>query len=91
MPAAAGRGTATRACRQITVRLGGNDFSYRIVIVSGRISCVIARKVMRLYITRNYVALRGWICFRGHSSVPWAASCAGGAPRVLVRAYLIAG
>ena len=45
---------------------------------------------MRVYIARK-AALRGWICFRGHSSDPWAASCARVSPRVLVRAYLIAG
>lgn len=89
-PAAASRQTGRLSCRQITVRLRGKDFSYRIVIASGRVTCDTARRVIRVYIAKQ-AALHGWICFRGHSRDPWSASCARVSPPVVVRAYLIAG
>jgi hypothetical protein len=80
----------TAACGSITARLGGNDYSYRIRIVSGTASCVTARSVLRGFIARS-VTPRRWFCSRGHSRDAWAASCARSAPRALVRALLIAG
>jgi len=89
-PAAARRTTASRACGQITVRLGGNDFSYRIVLESGRATCTTARSTLRTFIVRS-VTPRGWFCARGHSADKWAAACSRLSPRAVVRAYLIAG
>lgn len=89
---AAGRPSAqsAKACGSITVRLGGNDFSYRVKVVSERMACTTARSTMRGFIARK-VTPRGWFCTRGHSQDAWAASCARLSPRALVRAYLIAG
>lgn len=80
----------TSRCGSITVRLGGNDYSYRVKIASGPATCTAARSVLRGFIARA-VRPRGWFCTRGHSRDPWAASCARTSPRALVRAYLIAG
>ena len=78
------------ACGSITARLGGNDFSYRVRVVSGRVTCRNARLVLRGFIAHR-VTPRGWFCTRGHSRDPWAASCARLSPQAVVRAYLIAG
>jgi hypothetical protein len=88
---ASARPYAPRAqCGSITARLGGNDFSYRVRLVSGHVTCTRARTVIRVFIVRGS-APRGWFCSRGHSRDAWAASCARLSPRALVRAYLIAG
>jgi hypothetical protein len=89
-PAAAQPATPSRACGHITVRLAGNDYSYRIVLESGRATCTTARSTLRTFIVRS-VSPRGWFCARGHSADRWAAACARKTPRALVRAYLIAG
>ena len=89
-PAAAQRTAPARACGRITVLLGGNDFSYRIVLESGHATCTSARFTLRTFIVRS-VTPRGWFCARGHSADKWAAACARKSPRALVRAYLIAG
>ena len=81
---------SARACGSITARLGGNDFSYRIRVVSESVSCVAARRVMRTFITQA-TRPRAWFCARGHGSDRSAASCARLSPAALVRAYLIAG
>ena len=79
------------ACGTITARLGGNDFTYRVRVVSGRVTCRNARLVLRGFIA-HAVRPRGWFCTRGHSKDAWAASCARvAAPRATVRAYLVAG
>jgi hypothetical protein len=85
-PAAAQPATPSRACDRITVRLAGNDYSYRIVLESGHAT----RSTLRTFIVRS-VSPRGWFCARGHSADRWAAACARKTPRALVRAYLIAG
>jgi hypothetical protein len=77
-------------CGSITARLGGNDFTYRVRVVSGHAACIRARTVMRVFIVHASTP-RGWLCSRGHSRDAWAASCARLTPRALVRAYLIAG
>jgi sarcosine oxidase gamma subunit len=89
-PAAAQQSARSRACGHITVRLGGNDFSYRIVLESGRATCTTARSTLRTFIVRA-VAPGDWYCARGHGADRWAAACARKSPRALVRAYLIAG
>lgn len=85
-PAAA----SARSCGSITLRLGGNDFSYRVRVVSGKVTCDAARRVTRVFILRA-TRPRGWFCTRGHGGDRWAASCARLSPAALVRAYLIAG
>jgi len=80
-----------RACGSITVRLGGNDYSYRVKEFLGPAPCRTARSVLRGFIARSTVP-HGWFCGRGHSYDRWAASCARtGSRSTLVRAYLIAG
>jgi hypothetical protein len=89
----AGASATTAPCRPITVRLGGNDFSYRVRVEHGRIVCLTARSVLRSFIVTRR-SPHGWACFRGHTGTPWAAACSGfgGLRRgVIVRAYLIAG
>jgi len=90
-PAAAGPRPATaKACGQITVRLGGNDFGYRVRVVSGSVRCDTARTVLRTFVA-HATKPRGWFCTRGHGADAWAASCARLSPKALVRAYLIGG
>ena len=80
-----------KACGTVTARLGGNDFTYRVRVVSGRVTCRNARLVLRGFIAKA-VTPRGWFCARGHSKDAWAASCARtAAPRATIRAYLVAG
>src|SRR5262245_24881098 len=92
--AASARGsTHAIACGTITLRLRGNDFSYRVRVERGRIACTTARTVLRSFMATKVVP-RGWACFRGHSANPWAASCAGVSTTrrgIVIRSYLIAG
>jgi hypothetical protein len=81
---------AARACGTVTARLGGNDFTYRVKLVSGRVECATARRVVRRFIAGGVVT-RGWTCARGHSRDRWGAGCARLSPSALVRAYLVAG
>jgi hypothetical protein len=84
---------STVPCSTITLRVGGNDFSYRVRVERGRIACRTARTVLRSFMATSFTA-RGWKCFRGHGGNTWAAACAGvtGLRRgVIIRAYLIAG
>jgi hypothetical protein len=83
----------TAPCAPITVRLGGNDFSYRVRVERGRVGCLTARSVLRSFMLSARAPV-GWACFRGHTGSRWAAACSGlrGLRRgVIVRAYLIAG
>jgi hypothetical protein len=84
--AAASGAAASTSCG--TVRWHGT--SYPVKVTRGSVRCTIAKAVMLRFLDRQSSA-RGWLCFRGHSTDAWAASCAGlpGGPRqgVLVRAY----
>ena len=84
---------STVPCSTITLRVGGNDFSYRVRVERGRIACRTARTVLRSFMASSFTP-RGWACFRGHGGNAWAAACTGvtGLRRgVIIRAYLIAG
>src|SRR5215212_6215754 len=80
-----------RSCGSITVRQGGNDYSYRVKVFVAPVDCTTARKVMSRFIVRGAVPRR-WFCRYGHSADRWAAACARtGSGNPIVRAYLIAG
>jgi hypothetical protein len=53
--------------------------------VRGTVSCRTVKRVVTRFL-RNGSVSSPWTCFRGHSSSPYAASCARG-KRVLVRVY----
>jgi hypothetical protein len=60
---------------------------YRVRIVKGAISCRTARRVLRVFMTKD-VSPRGWYCARGHASQnqAWAAAC-GTRAGAIARAY----
>jgi hypothetical protein len=60
---------------------------YRVRIVKGAISCRTARRVLKVFLTKD-VSPRGWFCARGHASQnqAWAAAC-GSRAGAIVRAY----
>jgi hypothetical protein len=60
---------------------------YRVRIVTGRVSCRTARRVLGVFLGKD-VSPRGWYCARGHASQSqaWAAAC-GTRAGALVRAY----
>jgi hypothetical protein len=60
---------------------------YRVRIVTGAISCRTARRVVKVFMTKD-VSPRGWFCARGHASQnqSWAAAC-GTRAGAVVRAY----
>jgi len=60
---------------------------YRVRIVKGPATCRTARRVLKVFLTKD-VSLRGWFCVRGHASQnqPWAAAC-GSRAGAIVRAF----
>jgi hypothetical protein len=81
--AATGRAApASKACGRVAV----GSAAYRVRIVSGKVSCATARRVLTIFLRRQ-VSPRGWFCVRGHRSQnqTWAASC--GTPVAEVRAF----
>lgn len=73
-----------RACGLVG-RFDGRLYDVR--ETKGRVPCRRVRQVVSIFFkTGEMRPLPGWICFRGHRGVPWAASCARGA-KVLVRVY----
>jgi hypothetical protein len=60
---------------------------YRVRIVTGRVLCRTARRVLTTFLQKE-VSPRGWFCGRGHASQSqkWAAAC-GTRAGALVRAY----
>jgi hypothetical protein len=60
---------------------------YRVRIVKGPATCRTARRVLKVFMTKD-VPARGWFCARGHASQnqAWAAACASRAGAI-VRAY----
>jgi hypothetical protein len=67
--------------------VSANQQTYRVRIVKGAISCRTARRVLRVFMTKD-VSPRGWFCARGHASQnqAWAAAC-GTRAGALARAY----
>jgi hypothetical protein len=76
-------------CGTVSVRELGvpQPVVYRIRIVSGRVSCRTARRVLTTFLAKD-VSPRGWFCARGHASQSqrWAAAC-GTRAGATVRAY----
>jgi hypothetical protein len=64
---------------------------YRVHIVKGPATCRTARRVLKIFMTKD-VSPRGWFCARGHASQnqAWAAAC-GSRAGAIVRAYGPAG
>jgi hypothetical protein len=60
---------------------------YRVRIAKGAVSCRTARRVLKVFLTKD-VSARGWFCARGHASQnqAWAAAC-GSRAGAIVRAY----
>ena len=80
-----------RKCGEITVRKGGNDYTYRIKVFQAPLACTTAQTMMSHFILNGTVPRR-WFCRYGHSRDAWAATCARTAKTApIVRAYLIAG
>jgi hypothetical protein len=65
-------------CGTVSVREFGvpNPVVYRVRIVTGRVSCRTARRVLTVFLRKD-VSPRGWFCARGHASQSqrWAAAC----------------
>jgi hypothetical protein len=88
-PTAAARTAAAttakvRACGLVG-RFAGPLYDVR--ETKGSVPCKRVRQVVtKFFQTAAIRPAPGWVCFRGHGSAPWAASCSRGA-RVLVRVY----
>ena len=61
--------------------------AYRVRVVKGPATCRTARRVLKVFLTKD-VSARGWFCARGHASQnqAWAAAC-GSRAGAIVRAY----
>jgi len=89
-PAAAARpATAIVRCGTISVPEYGSSkqLVYRVRIVKGPATCRTARRVLKVFMTKD-VSPRGWLCARGHASQnqTWAAAC-GTRAGAITRAY----
>lgn len=80
--AAAPAQAATRACG-LTGRIDGVRYDVR--EVRGTVACASVKRVVTAFL-RDGTVREPWVCFRGHGSSAYAASCARG-ERVLVRVY----
>ena len=80
---------AVVGCGTVSVREFGvpQPVVYRVRIVTGRVSCRTARRVLTVFLQKN-ASPRGWFCARGHASQnqKWAAAC-GTRAGANVRAY----
>ena len=63
----AAAGAKARSCKPVTVRVGGNDFTYPVKVLKGNVSCKVARSALKHFIGKSS-SPRGWACFRGHSA-----------------------
>ena len=80
-----------RKCSAITVRKGGNDYTYRIKVFQAALACTTAQTTMTRFILSGTIPRR-WFCRHGHSRDAWAATCARTAKNApIIRAYLVAG
>lgn len=81
-------GTVVR-CGTISVPEYGSSkqLVYRVRIAKGPATCRTARRVLKVFMTKD-VSPRGWFCARGHASQnqAWAAAC-GTRSGAIVRAY----
>ena len=60
---------------------------YRVRIVKGPATCRTARRVLKIFMTKD-ISLPGWFCARGHrsQSQAWAVAC-GSRAGAIARAY----
>jgi hypothetical protein len=76
-------------CGTISVPEYGStkELVYRVRIMKGPATCRTARRVLKVFLTKD-VSPRGWFCARGHASQnqAWAAAC-GSRAGATVRAY----
>jgi hypothetical protein len=76
-------------CGTVSVQAYGvaQPVVYRIRIVTGRVSCRTARRVLTTFLAKD-ISPKGWFCARGHASQSqkWAAAC-GTRAGATVRAY----
>jgi hypothetical protein len=64
-----------------------NGRLYDVRETKGAVPCRRVRSIVTKFFRTDAIRpARGWVCFRGHSGVPWAVSCAHGT-RVIVRVY----
>jgi hypothetical protein len=85
------RAFTPRKCGQVSVRKGGNDYTYSIKVFQAPLACATAQATMSRFILSGTVPKR-WFCRYGHSRDAWAATCARTAKNApIVRAYLVAG
>jgi hypothetical protein len=68
-------GAKARICTPVTVRVQGNDFTYPVKVLKGKVSCKVARSTLKHFIGKSS-SPHGWACFRGHGADKWAAKCA---------------
>ena len=60
----------------LTPRIDGIRFQVK--VEEGRVSCKTAKRVMTKFGRTDRIRpVHGWVCFRGHGSMPAAASCSG--------------
>ena len=88
VPSATARSPATpakvRACGLVG-RFAGRLYDVR--ETKGSVPCRRVRQVVSAFFRTGEIRpAPGWICFRGHGQIPWAASCSRG-KTVLVRVY----
>jgi hypothetical protein len=81
--------SAVVRCGTVSIREFGvaQPVVYRVRIVTGRVSCRTARRVLTTFLAKD-VSPKGWFCARGHASQSqkWAAAC-GTRAGATVRAY----
>jgi hypothetical protein len=89
LAAAARPAGAVVRCGTISVPEYGSSkqLVYRVRIVKGPATCRTARRVLKVFLTKD-VSPRGWFCARGHASQnqAWAAAC-GTRAGAITRAY----
>ena len=83
-PAVGAKRSSARACGLVG-RFDGRLYDVR--ETKGKVPCPRVRTVVTKFFRTGAIRpAPGWLCFRGHSGVPWAVSCSRG-PSVVVRVY----
>jgi hypothetical protein len=89
----AGGGSSTvrgkNSCRPVSVRSKGRQRVFGVRIVHGQVSCVAARRAIRVFMVRHR-SPKPWRCVRSKGRARWAATCTRSPrkqARVVVRAF----
>jgi hypothetical protein len=83
--AAVGAKRSTERACGLVGRFNGRLYDVR--ETKGNVACRRVRVVVTKFFRTDAIRpAPGWLCFRGHSGVPWAVSCSRGSS-VLVRVY----